>query len=201
LSSYLPCPLSCLCTAEHESGIRDLDLVLTTALAMVRSIEATRRKFCLGTVRRVYSCLNCVWPERLHPCLCRFLLGYAPPTNTHSLVFSSSRAPQADCRVLISLLVLYYSVILCRQPPCACETTRRPAVTHVVVMKSSVSWDITPCSPLKVNRRFFSLLVTFVRYNGSLCMSRHRYCLFRHPLGPISAVPLSVLLLCQGQYK
>jgi hypothetical protein len=25
-----------------------------------------------------------------------------------------------------------------------------------VVMKSSLFWDITPCSPLKVNRRFVS---------------------------------------------
>jgi hypothetical protein len=27
-------------------------------------------------------------------------------------------------------------------------------VLTVVVMKNSVIWDITPCSPLKVNRRF-----------------------------------------------
>jgi hypothetical protein len=27
-------------------------------------------------------------------------------------------------------------------------------VLTAVFMKSSISWDITPCSPLKVNRRF-----------------------------------------------
>jgi hypothetical protein len=36
-------------------------------------------------------------------------------------------------------------------------------VLAAVVMKSTIFWDITPCSPLKVNRRFGGKSVDFQR--------------------------------------
>jgi hypothetical protein len=34
-------------------------------------------------------------------------------------------------------------------------------VLTAAIMKSSIFWDITPCSPLKVNRRFVLLVACF----------------------------------------
>jgi hypothetical protein len=44
-------------------------------------------------------------------------------------------------------------------------------VLTAVVMKYTIFWDITPCSPLKVNRRFggiYSLLLATCFYAGFL---------------------------------
>jgi hypothetical protein len=36
-------------------------------------------------------------------------------------------------------------------------------VFTAVVMKSAISWDIMPCSPLKVNRRFGGNITSIIR--------------------------------------
>jgi hypothetical protein len=46
---------------------------------------------------------------------------------------------------------LKFSSETCSQTPLICVGAE---VLTVVIMKSSIFWDRTPCSPLKVNRRF-----------------------------------------------
>jgi hypothetical protein len=43
-------------------------------------------------------------------------------------------------------------------------------VLTAVVMKSTIFWDITPCSPLKVNRRFEALFATCFHTGLLLCL-------------------------------
>jgi hypothetical protein len=44
--------------------------------------------------------------------------------------------------------------------PSAARVTVGFKVLPAVLMKSTIFWDMTPCSPLKVNRRFYTLLGT-----------------------------------------
>jgi hypothetical protein len=65
-----PIPFACLGSAEHPSGIWDLDLKLTTTLTMTMSLEAARQTLChVGTMRSVCGLLDCAQPVFLNPCL------------------------------------------------------------------------------------------------------------------------------------
>jgi hypothetical protein len=44
-------------------------------------------------------------------------------------------------------------------------------VLTAVVMKSSIFWDVSPCSPLKVNRRFGEHVASIFRVSSGSCLA------------------------------
>jgi hypothetical protein len=70
---------------------------------------------------------------------------------TTSLAFMAQLSCSPSLHLLIS--VSGYSFINLFSCSDGCNNCRLDVLT-AAVMKSSLSWDIAPCSPLKVNRRF-----------------------------------------------